>query len=199
MTAALIVSLALVAPPQVQAPVRPPDCELEVLTPQTLEELALSEFRQGVDAYVRLHRRLERYLPPEQMFDDPEEMLEASDVLAAAIRAARPNARPGIIFKTGPTQLFRTIIRNTLQEKRYFAGEMIAWLNDERDPKAWPPEVNGRYDWKLGAWMWPALLRKLPPLPPELEYRLVYTDLVIIDLRADLVVDILENAMPIED
>ena len=47
--------------------------------------------------------------------------------------------------------------------------------------------------------MWPALLHALPPLPRELEYRIVDADLVLIDLRADLVVDILENAMPVED
>jgi hypothetical protein len=172
---------------------------LEVLTPQTLEERAVAEFNARVNEYVKLHRRLERYLPPEQMFDDPEEMLESSDALAAAIRAARPNARPGIIFTTGPAQLFRTIIRNTLLDKGYFASEIIDWLNDERDSDARPPEVNDRYDWRQGAWMWPALLQRLPPLPRELEYRLVYTDLVLIDLRADLVVDILENAMPIEE
>jgi hypothetical protein len=51
------------------------------------------------------------------------------------------------------------------------------------------------YDWRLGAWMWPALLQVLPPLPPDLQYRIVDDDLVLIDLRASLVVDILEDAL----
>jgi hypothetical protein len=195
----LVVSLSLAALPQVHAFEPPPDCELEVLTPQRLEERALSEFNEAVERYVLLHRRLERYLPPEQMFDDPEEMMEARDALADAIRDARPNARPGNIFTAGPAQLFREIIWNTLVEYEYEPDEVIGWLNEEPLPGATRPVVNGRYDRGLGAWMWPALLHALPPLPRELEYRLVDADLVLIDVHANLVVDILENAMPVEE
>lgn len=59
--------------------------------------------------------------------------------------------------------------------------------------------TNGRYDWGLGAWMWPALLKALPPLPRELEYRLVGNQLVLIDLHADLVVDTLDHALYLEE
>jgi hypothetical protein len=47
--------------------------------------------------------------------------------------------------------------------------------------------------------MWPALLQVLPPLPRELEYRFVDRDLVLIDIHADLVVDILKEALPEPD
>ena len=57
------------------------------------------------------------------------------------------------------------------------------------------PVVNHRYDWRLGAWMWPALLRDLPPLPGDLEYRIVDDDLVLVDVRASFVVDILEDVL----
>ena len=138
-------------------------------------------------------------MPPEQMFDDPETMLEASDMLADAIRDVRPNARPGHIFTASPAQYFRTVISNTLVRYEYDAADISRWLNDEVLPGAKPPVVNGRYDWRLGAWMWPALLQVLPRLPRELEYRIVGADLVLIDLHANLVVDILENAMPVEE
>ena len=62
-----------------------------------------------------------------------------------------------------------------------------------------PPVVNRSYDWRLGTWMWPALLQTLPPLPPDLQYRIVDDDLVLIDLRASLVVDILEDAMDVDE
>lgn len=195
----LVVFLSLAALPQVHAPEPPPDCELEVLTPEVLESRALAEFNEAVERYVQLHRRLERYLPPEQMFDDAEEMMEGREMLADAIRDARPNARPGNIFTAGPAQLFRDIIWTTLVEYEYEPGEVIGWLNEEPLPGARRPVVHGSYDWSLGAWMWPALLRALPALPPELEYRLVETDLILIDLHANLVVDVLENAMPIEE
>ena len=47
----------------------------------------------------------------------------------------------------------------------------------------------------LGAWMWPALLHALPTLPEDLQYRIVDNDLVLVDLHASLVVDILEDAI----
>lgn len=197
MLGSLIVAMALAGLPQVHAPQVPDECELEVLTPQALDERAVAEFNRGVEDYVRLHRRLERYLPPEQMFDDPEDMMEAADALADALRAARPNVRAGNIFSAGPAQLFRKIIDSLLNDYEYDPKDVAAWLNEEPLPGARKPVVNGRYDWGLGAWMWPALLRALPTLPPELEYRLVNSDLVLIDLHADLVVDVLDNAMPL--
>ena len=185
--------------PQVHPPARPPDCELEVLSPQTLDERALAEFNAAVDEYVWLHRLLERSFPPEQMFDDPEEMIKAADGLARALRNARPHAKPGNIFSAGPAHLFRRIIGETLVRYEYEPKDLIGWLNDEPLPGARLPKVNGRYDWGLGAWMWPALIKALPPLPRELEYRLVGNQLVLIDLHADLVVDILENAVYAEE
>jgi len=44
--------------------------------------------------------------------------------------------------------------------------------------------------------VWPALLAALPALPEELEYRFVGWDLVLVDTHADLVVDILKDALP---
>ena len=43
----------------------------------------------------------------------------------------------------------------------------------------------------------PAILATLTPLPQGLEYRFVYRDLVLVDVGANLVVDILENALPL--
>jgi hypothetical protein len=43
--------------------------------------------------------------------------------------------------------------------------------------------------------MHPAVLQALPPLPPELQYRMVGCDLVLIDVHADLIVDILPYAL----
>jgi hypothetical protein len=37
---------------------------------------------------------------------------------------------------------------------------------------------------------------KLPELPPELSYRFVGRDLVLKDIKAGLVVDVLPNAIP---
>jgi len=44
--------------------------------------------------------------------------------------------------------------------------------------------------------MWPSMLAGLPELPGELEYRFLGRNLLIIDVLANLVVDVLDDALP---
>lgn len=55
--------------------------------------------------------------------------------------------------------------------------------------------VNGTFPWAIGTAMVPSILEALPPLPPELQYRMVARDLVLIDVHASLVADILREAL----
>jgi hypothetical protein len=41
-----------------------------------------------------------------------------------------------------------------------------------------------------------AVIAALPELPPELQYRFVGADLVLVDIGAGLVVDVLRGALP---
>ena len=50
--------------------------------------------------------------------------------------------------------------------------------------------------WNAGPVMWPSMLAGLPELPGELEYRFLGRDLLIIDVLANLVVDVLHDALP---
>jgi hypothetical protein len=90
-------------------------------------------------------------------------------------------------------------VAETAAAHRVDPRDIVRELRADRAPGARPPAVNGRYDWRLGAWMWPALLQALPPLPADLQYRIVDDDLVLVDLRAGLVVDILEDAMKTDE
>ena len=73
----------------------PPTCQLEVLSPTALEMRALEDFDRRVHWYVRLHRRLERSLPPEHLFGDVEDMPFAVDSLHAAMVHVRRGAGVG--------------------------------------------------------------------------------------------------------
>jgi hypothetical protein len=44
----------------------------------------------------------------------------------------------------------------------------------------------------------PDLLAVFPRLPSELDYRFVHRDLVLWDVRADLIVDVLRDAIPLQ-
>src|SRR5215208_2453863 len=83
----------------------PPTCRLDVLPPFVIEERVLRDFDERVGQYVRLHRRLERSLPPEHMFGDLEDMPIAVDALHAAMVDARPHARTGGFFTPGVSEV----------------------------------------------------------------------------------------------
>lgn len=171
-------------------------CQLEVLTPQTLEERTLAQFNRSVERYAALHRRLERSLPPEQMFDDPEDMFGAREALAAALRQARPNARAGNVFTPAVAELITARLAAAMREHGHDAADILAAISDERLPGMLKPEVNGEYPRGIVSAMWPALLHALPPLPRELEYRFFDRNLVLIDVHANLVLDVLDDALP---
>ena len=55
--------------------------------------------------------------------------------------------------------------------------------------------VNGTFPWVLATAMFPCVIAALPPLPPELQYRIVGDTLVLIDVHASLIVDLLPHAL----
>ena len=196
MVTTILISVPFVLLPLLQLPQSSGACRLEMLTPLTMEEQALAQFDHAVDQYVALHRRVERRLPPERLFDDAEEMFAARDELREAILAARPGAHQGDIFTPAVAQAFVVTLEDVIEECGHDPADILADINAERLPGTPKPRVNGKYPWGIGSAMWPTLLRVLPELPAELEYRFADRDLVLIDVHANIVVDILEDALP---
>jgi hypothetical protein len=196
MLTTILVYVPFVLLPLLQPSQSPGACRLEMLTPLTMEEHALAQFDHAVGQYVALHRRLERSLPPERQFDDAEEMFAARHAIRSALLAARPGARQGNIFTPGVAQAFVANLDRVIQECGHDPADILADINAERLPGTPKPYVNGKYPWGIGSAMWPTLLRVLPELPSELEYRFSDRDLVLIDVHANLVVDMLEDALP---
>ena len=58
-----------------------------------------------------------------------------------------------------------------------------------------PPLVNGAFSWRTAVPTPPCVLAVLPPLPDELQYRFVGRDLVLVDIEANLIVDVLPEAI----
>lgn len=192
----ILVRVPLMLLPMVSLPAPTASCQLELLAPTAVEERALAQFATAVDYYVTLHRRLERSLPPEQMFDDPEDMFAAREALRVAIVQARPGARQSNMFTSDVAPAIRNRLLTAMRQHGHSAADVLAAINEERLPGMPEPEVNGEFPWGIGSAMWPTLLRALPPLPRELEYRFSNRSLVLIDVHANLVVDVLENALP---
>ena len=158
-------------------------------------EGTLQQFQEAVEVYAQLHRRLEQDVPPLTAGSTAVAIIASSDALAASLRVARITSHEGDIFSPTEADAFRVLIARALYTHHYSAEEMIAAGREEAPPDAPPLVVNTRFPWARGAAMWPCVLLALPSLPEELQYRFVGRDLVLVDVHANLVVDILRDAV----
>jgi hypothetical protein len=158
------------------------------------EAAARTAFEHGIREYVELRQRLEPALPPLRT-SGAEELTHAARALTAAIQAARATALAGEIFRPEVGEYLRRCIAQALATG-YTVHDLLAEQDDEPAFGVGPVVVNGRFPHGRGNAMWPAMLAALPALPGELQYRFVDRDLVLIDIDASLVVDVLPDALP---
>ena len=174
----------------------PPACSFEAVQAATAETPILASFAVRIDAYMRVHNDVERAIAPQRMYDDPEELYATLAAMRSGIRLARLNRRGERIFTNDVGQLIRTRVAARLVECGQTVEEVLAFVTEERPTRVRAPAVDEPFPWEVGAAMPVSLLPVLPVLPDELQYRFVGRDLVLIDVDADLVVDILRNALP---
>lgn len=159
---------------------------------------ALRVFHQRVEDYAVLHRRLEGPLPPLTTTRDMRKNYRAQQLLANAIRKERPNARQGNIFSPEIASAFRTIIAAALhgRDVETFLTEL---QSEHPEVHHIRPVVNAPLPDEATHEMPIVLLRALPLLPQDVEYRIVNHDLALWDIHANLVVDYVPNAFgPVE-
>jgi hypothetical protein len=164
-----------------------------VMEPAARDHAALAAFEGSVRDYIALHRRLARLTAPLQVTADPAQLRGAIDALGDEIRRARYAAQRGDTFSAAVADVFRRRIQRALWDLDVTA--LMAEMEEDASPRAPKPVVNGSFPWSSGNAIWPSVLAALPELPEELEYRFVGADLVLIDVPANLVVDILEGAL----
>ena len=164
-------------------------------TPVSLEP-ALQHFEQNVAAYLAFRSRVAPSDGNLAVTSNPAKVKGTVNALASRIRVAREHARPGDIFADDVDRLFRTRISELLRARRIRPEELLARLGDDTSTTSGGQiAVNGHFDWNSGWEMPPELLDVLPSLPEVLEYKFVNRDLLLVDVEADLVVDILHDAI----
>ena len=157
---------------------------------------AIATFTTATHDYALMHRRIEQQLGPMAVTAAPATILKGIEKMAAAIRVARPDARQGDVFAPAVAPLLRARIAIALAEHDLTAEDVRAAAVDEGNEfSAVPLRVNGTFPWVLGSAMFPCVIEALPPLPPELQYRIVGDDLLLIDVHASLIVDLLPFAL----
>ena len=154
---------------------------------------AVLGFKERVADYVKVHNEAESKVPKLKETNDPAKVHDREAALGEMIKSLRPSAKEGDVFGTE----FRTVLEREVRKD--FRGRSAA------DRKALIQElpahmkiaVNMTYPTSLPLATFPArLLQKLPELPPELEYRIVGHHIVLRDVTANVVVDVVRNIVP---
>jgi hypothetical protein len=147
-------------------------------------------FTHRIVEYVELHRRTAAGFGDSILCADPEEVSRQAAVLAAAIRQARPLANEGDIFSPEVAAAFRARIAYAVRTAPI--EPTPAWADEDELQL----DVHDVLPWGVGNQWWPAIVRALPDLPAELEYRFIGRHLVLLDVPANLIVDVLRDALP---
>jgi hypothetical protein len=197
MFAPLMLTIPVLVAPLLQTPATR-DCRFERVGDPVADARAVEAFTEAADAFADLHRIFDRGLPPEWMDTDPAQAAIAAAELAAMLRDARPNARPGDFFKPVVAGVIRFRLANAVREDEFGLAAIAAGDDEEdSDRVEWPrPAVNRQLPWGVTGIRWLGAAYTLPALPQELEYRFVGRDLLLLDIRANLVLDILDKALP---
>ena len=154
---------------------------------------ATLEFQNRIKAYVKINHEADSKVPSLKRTDDPKEISDREAALGKAIQTLRPQAKIGEIFAPEYQPYFIKIVQDDFASRS--AVDRKALINEL--PKNMKADVNTVYPTSLPLATFPAaLLRKLPDLPPELEYRFVGRSLILRDVKANLIVDILRDVVP---
>jgi hypothetical protein len=154
----------------------------------------MAEFEARVKAYVELHRKVEKTLPELPKDPTPEQINKQQTAVAQLISRARPGAQVGDIFTKETRALFRRYLARVFTGRE--AAQLKAVIMDE-NPGKLQLHVGGRYPEGVPlSTVPPQVLAALPKLPEELEYRFIGDRLVLHDIHAHTIVDLIENAIP---
>ncbi|WP_031496956.1 hypothetical protein [Bryobacter aggregatus] len=156
--------------------------------------LVLADFDQRVRAYVAIHKRVERELPPMKPTKAVEMLHSQRLSLAKGIIAARKDALAGDVITPAIAKELRGLLKLAMTGPN---AVRIARSLDHAEPQSFVLKINTPYPPRVPLQsMPPTVLANLPSLPPELEYRLVGQALLLYDEKANLIVDFLQAALP---
>jgi len=155
---------------------------------------ALQDFEKRIRDYVSLEKSLAKGLSATKPTTEPQVILDRQGELARKIRETRSQAQQGAIFTPEVSKEFRRLLGLAM------AGQNDAHIKkslERAEPVRLTLHVNEAYPAKIPLQSTPpSILLNLPRLPPELEYRIVGHTLTLRDAVANIVVDLMPDAIP---
>jgi hypothetical protein len=151
----------------------------------------VKEFQDRIDNYLSAKKKKDVSRKPT---DSPDKLSQQKQQAAEKTKEARPEAQQGDIFTPAVSAYFKKQIESTLQGPE--GNRVRASLRHAEPLPDVHLQVNAKYPKNLPLQSTPpTLLKNLPPLPKELQYRIVGSALVLYDMSAGIVVDFIPGAV----
>jgi hypothetical protein len=143
----------------------------------------VADFSARVGDYAELRSELEKGLPPLTVTDDPADIRRAVRALAKRIRVARAGAKQGDIFTPSISVEFKKVLILQMDSNTWAA------IMDD-NPGEFSNEINSTYkEGKPLSTVPPNILAVLPRLPDDIQYRFLGRHLILLDTRANVILD----------
>ena len=162
------------------------------LSPQARQ--TATDFEKNAKEYANLRERLEQKLPKLPKKATPEQIEAHKAALLKSVQTARVGVKQGQVFTPGASTHIRELIKAefTGRDRRELRTAVF-----EAETKGVPVRVNAAYpESKELMEMPPSLLLALPPLPKQVRYRFVGSNLLLVDRESNLIIDYMTNALP---
>jgi len=157
----------------------------------------IAAFVEKVKAYDKLRKDLAKDSPPLKETNNPSEIGNAEKSLAAKIRVARATAKQGDLFTPATEAMFKRLIRPPMVTGPDAKENKAIVKEDAPKPGEVPFKINGEYPKEAPqSTVPPDVLKALPPLPENLQYRIVGKHLILLCVHGNLIIDYMLNAIP---
>ncbi len=161
--------------------------------PNAQDAPVVKDFQERVAQYMKLRTKEAGKSPRPTAATD--KLADKRDQMADSVRDLRSVARQGDIFTPPVTQYFRRQIAATLNGPQ--GARIRASLKHAEPLHGMSLRVNEPYPQSIPLQSTPpSLLLNLPTLPKELQYRIVDSELVLLDIGPNIVVDYIPHVFP---
>jgi hypothetical protein len=155
---------------------------------------ATKAFLDRIQEYVKFHNNVEKMVPALKETANPDEIAKRELALGNTLIKQRPDAKEGDFFIKQYQPYLIQIVKDDFAKRK--VADRKALLVEL--PKNVKIGVNMIYPTTLPLATFPAnLLKALPELPKELEYRIVGRNLILRDVTGNVIVDIVRDIFPI--
>jgi hypothetical protein len=157
---------------------------------------ALQDFNARVQNYIKVHRQAEQKFGLTvhlKSVRSANEIIKRQHAMAEHIGALRSKANEGDLFTHEIGAYFARQLDAAYQSNPEGISASLACVSEIVEQKLKPNDVYPEtWDYNM---MPPTMLLHIPRLPQELEYRIVNKDLIIRDVEANMIVDVMRNAI----